>query len=250
MVLKRNTVKKLASLSAFGAGVLAAGAQDAQATVIFSGTINAKVGFDVGNGFGAGYTSPALGAGGPHFKFTAQSGFTANHVNSFKKILFNNAGGLNFAAGGSGQVVAQVFSAGATWGAAAGFGNGLVESRFIGGGHTPFAYSLAGPGPFTNKYFLINFGPGNSLYGWIQATLAVSKSSSSSGTFGPNLTIINYAFDDTGFKLAAGSTVGAPPPSSTPEPSTFGMLALGALAFGAAGVRRWRAAKVQDRSSD
>jgi hypothetical protein len=247
MVLKRKSVKKLASLSAFGAGALVLGAKPMDASVIYSGAINVTVGFAPGDL--ASYTSPALGAGGPNFKFTAVSGFSVKHVNSYKKILFNKTGNLLFAAGGSVQLILAEFAANATWGVktANQVGTkGLVESRFIGGGHTPFAYNLAGPGPFSNQYALINFGPGNSLYGWIQLSLQVDKSSSSSGTHGPNLTIIDFAYDDSGTKIQAGVTtgpVGPGPGPTVPEPGTLESAGLAALALGAVGLRRWRAVR-------
>jgi hypothetical protein len=46
-----------------------------------------------------------------------------------------------------------------------------------------------------------------------------------------------WAYDDSGDQIAAGDTGGVP------EPSTMALAGLGALALGAAGLRRWRAAR-------
>jgi hypothetical protein len=46
-----------------------------------------------------------------------------------------------------------------------------------------------------------------------------------------------YAYDDSGAYIPAGDTGGIP------EPSTFVLTGLGALVLGAAGLRRWRAAR-------
>lgn len=239
MVLKKKSVAKFASLSALGAGTLALGVQKANATVIYSGVINAKVGFDAGNGFGSSFTSAALGAGSPQFKFSTATHTIGGHsTDKSFKVNFNKVGALSFAAIGTPKVP-ELFSTGQTWNAKLGNGgSGLVEDRFVGNGQTPFGYNLGGTGPFTDKFFLINFGPGFSEFGWIEASLQVDKTVSRLGIHGPNLTIVSYAYDDSGAMLAAGSLT-----SPTPEPSTFAMTGLAALALGAAGLRRWRSAR-------
>jgi hypothetical protein len=49
--LKRSNLKRLASLSALGAGALGVNAGTAEAYVVYSGIVNEKVGF--GSGYGA-----------------------------------------------------------------------------------------------------------------------------------------------------------------------------------------------------
>jgi PEP-CTERM motif len=68
MRLKSKNIKKLASLSAVGAGALVFGAHEAEAGIIYSGPVNAKVGFD--SGFGPSYLSPALPSGLEQFRFS------------------------------------------------------------------------------------------------------------------------------------------------------------------------------------
>ena len=65
-------------------------------------------------------------------------------------------------------------------------------------------------------------------YGWLELT-----STSATGT---PATIVGYAYDNSGASIVVGAT-GL---SAIPEPGTNAALGLGALALGAAGVRRWR----------
>jgi hypothetical protein len=86
------------------------------------------------------------------------------------------------------------------------------------------------PDPY--RYFLFNFqDDGQTLYGWGQLNVTVGPG------VGPDVTLVDYAYDTTGARIAPGQT------SSVPEPSETVPLALSALVLGAAGVRRWRAAK-------
>ncbi len=65
------------------------------------------------------------------------------------------------------------------------------------------------------------------------------SSTNAAASFGPNLTIIRYAFDSTGAVLAAGATASLP----SPEPSTLDETGIAALILGADGLRRWRRAR-------
>jgi hypothetical protein len=85
----------------------------------------------------------------------------------------------------------------------------------------------------TDRYLLFKFTGvhlPHSVYGWAQ--FAVSFPGPGGG---PDVTLINYAYDTSGVQIPAG--YGA---RTTPEPSTF---ALAALALGATGLRKWRAAR-------
>jgi hypothetical protein len=235
MTFKRKSARKLASLSALGAGALVLGAGTADAGVIYSGTVGAKVGFDTG--FNANYTSPALGAGGPSFKFSRGT-LNGAYNTHLRKMLFNQAGGINFAFNGS---ALQVFSAGALWSSRVGSADhGRVATRDY--GLNAFSHTIIGNHSFTNKYALVTFGPSFSLYGWIQLSLQINDVGGGSGANGPNLTIVDFAYEDSGQKLAAGALTPfvPPPPSGTPEPATLATTGLAALILGAAGVRKWR----------
>jgi hypothetical protein len=88
---------------------------------------------------------------------------------------------------------------------------------------------------FSNQYYLFSFLNGTTTdYGWLQVSLTDNSFN--------NLTLVvtDYAWDNTGAKIPAGFTGAAP----TPEPaSVVTMLAGAALVAGAAGVRRWKAAR-------
>jgi hypothetical protein len=73
--------------------------------------------------------------------------------------------------------------------------------------------------------FLTN---GKTCYGWIKFDLETSGSN-------VVLTVLAWAYDDSGATIKAGIT-------SVPEPAETA-IGLGALALGAAGLRRWRKAK-------
>ena len=51
----------------------------------------------------------------------------------------------------------------------------------------------------------------------------------------PTVTIYEYGYDDAGAQIATGEV---------PEPSSAALLALGALTFGAKGLRSWRRNRV------
>ena len=120
-------------------------------------------------------------------------------------------------------------SAGKTWDQVPGVGSifGTVATAFY------FGHS---PGSYNNKFLSFRFKDstlaGSPLrYGWIE----VSLSNPSNGG-DPNVTIFGYAYDNTGAQLPAGAV---------PEPAPMGLLALGALALGAKGLRSWRRARTE-----
>ncbi|SPE42119.1 conserved exported hypothetical protein [Candidatus Sulfopaludibacter sp. SbA3] len=238
MIFTGKSAAKLASLSAAGVGMLTFGAKNAAAGIIDSGIINQKVGFDAG--FGASFTSPTLGTGAANFKFS----FVQSHPNidTHRKVLFGgNSIAFKACTSSCGHSL-RVFGAGATWSSLAAGpsrANGIVAS-LIGANLTAFP-SLSGQRAFTDQFALMRFASGAStLYGWMELTL-VDNDRPGPPTYGPDLTIVRYVYDDSGGKLAAGSLTPASP--SVPEPGTLEVTGLAALALGAKGLRRWRKAQ-------
>ena len=85
----------------------------------------------------------------------------------------------------------------------------------------------------TNTYLLFRFTGGSlaqDLYGWAQLNVTLP------GNHGLEVTLVDWAYDTSGAQIPAGDT-------GTPEPSTFALTGLSALALGATGLRRWRAAR-------
>jgi hypothetical protein len=77
-------------------------------------------------------------------------------------------------------------------------------------------------------YFVDTTAGGNQeRYGW--AEISLSMLSYNAG--GPQVTIWGYAYDTTGAKPTMGAV---------PEPSSGALFALGAMALGARGLRKWR----------
>jgi hypothetical protein len=85
---------------------------------------------------------------------------------------------------------------------------------------------------YDNKYFAFQFGDstqgGATRYGWIEIGLGVNNFPT-----GPLVTIYRYGWDNTGAQPTMGQT-------PVPEPSAAAIVALGAMALGARGVRSWR----------
>lgn len=116
---------------------------------------------------------------------------------------------------------------GATWNQGDGsFGNVAVGTANDGGLQTP----LNG---YANRYLAWVFSDstqGNALrYGWVEISLSMAGYNAG----GPNVTILGYAYDNTGLKPTMGQ-------SAVPEPSSAAFMVLGALMLGARGLRKWR----------
>jgi hypothetical protein len=228
-------IKKLASLTAVGAGAMALTSGKAEASPIFySGVLDRTIGFGANAPQAAFKTFTNIG--GPSFSF--KTAVSSNNAPRYARTLLATAGaaaGFGFAMTTARDTRFATFSAGAVW-----------AHNFVGGGGTrTFADRAWGSGstrifgsPFTDKYLLFQFETNSLLqYGWAEVTLQLVDADSSAAADGPNLTVVSYAYDSSGTLLPAGDT------GATPEPSSLAESALAALVLGAEGLRRWRKAR-------
>ncbi len=226
-----SKAKQLASITAVGAGAVVLTSQTAEASIVDSNVLNTSIQFTSDtfsdfHTFGT-HVFDSL-VGGPNFGVRLRTASSSRFAS-----IFNGAHDTHFDVrqqGGGYDI--SIFAAGATWNAV----TGKATSGWIGLRNSPLATTFGQPA-FTDKYLLFEFS-GNSgpEYGWIQASLSVTKTTQQNASFGPNVTIIQYAFDGTGAKIHAGDT-------GVPEPSTSAEAGIAALILGAEGLRRWRKAR-------
>ena len=208
MDLSRTHWKQLASLSAAGIGAIAATAPNADASII---TVNVNQTLTITVPGEHDVTLP----GGDVIKLL--------QVQSGGRYLVGFGAGAGVSIGqGSGTGTSPLI-AGKTWNQAHTHGGGEFSlGSYFSGIVVP---RIGSP----NNYFLFKFQNGPSTeYGWAQFSFT-ANGRNSTGTW------INYAYDNTGAKIATGDSGPAP----TPEPAGT---ALGGLArvMGAAAVRRWK----------
>lgn len=232
----KNLKKKVASLSALGAGALVFGAAPAEAGIIYSGVLDAPVGFTSGTQF---YISPGIGASNASFAFWATGSSSPSYGS--RSIRAYGYGGLAIARQFG---LIQLFNQGAVWTSGMLPSTSLLVGGRYWGSYTSYysgrrSYvSAFGHPPFNNEYALFVFDQGgNTFYGWMQLSYSVSAQFGPDGAFGPELTIHDFAWDDSGALIQAGQTVDG---SAVPEPGTFASAGLAALALGAVGLRSWR----------
>jgi len=209
---------KLLSLLALAAGAVAM-PQSSNADVVFT---------DLGNNF------VTIGPGGvasfliDNLPGTAKLWFEAHAPAASSRVVTGGqkAGYVRMKTDAQSFVVPT--PAGPTWNQIAGVSsvNGVIGKAYG---------NVRKPNSFIHLYLPFKFGngpaPGNAVfYGWIDASLSNPLSGSS-----PDVTIFSYAFDNTGAPIPMGAI---------PEPAPIGLLALGALTFGAKGLRAWRRNRV------
>jgi hypothetical protein len=234
--LKRTNRKRLASLSALGAGVLGVAAGPANANdIVFSGVINVDVPYSVST-----YTIPGPDGAGGVLKFNSGCQITC--------FSFISGVGIRSKRGKYGTqfrllATTRGFSAqgeplAAVWGTVAGKSTKSADIcfRFDGGG-TQTTFNS------TDRYLLFRFRGGalkHDMYGW--ARIRVSPGA----VFAPQVNLIDWAYDPSGVRLPAGyhgtGQYDSDDPSAV-EPSSFDATGLPALALGAPGVRKWRATR-------
>jgi hypothetical protein len=246
--IEKTNLRRLASLSALGAGALGvtAGAADAS-TIVYSGIVDEKIGFEPG------YASKATMAlpGGAAGVIAVWAEFFPNASSSYAYFAHNasvgsraGAHGTNFRvkANGFGEPTALPFSA--RFGRppasrSVAYGN-LAHSDCTTSGRFPHCHT--DNGTFfnsTDRYLLFKFTGGNLLYpiyGWAQLSFSFPGGDQIGYPNGPDVTLIDWAYNLSGGQIPAGDT-------GTPEPSTLALSGLAALALGAKGLRSWRAAR-------
>ena len=206
--------KTLAAGSASIAALLSASA--ANATIIY---FNPETKITSGNSASGDVSWNIDGVGGAEAKLNNSGSITSSFAknlsfydNSFAVVLAGPRDLLGLAANES-------ISNGR------GFSSG-VYNLFYSAGLSYVANITSG----VSTYIGFQFKPsGTMLYGWANVTLTAG------GSFG-SFVINEWAYDDSGSSIQAGQT------SAVPEPATYA-LGLGALALGAAGLRRWRKQK-------
>jgi hypothetical protein len=225
---KRKNYKKMAaSLSALGAGALL-GTATADASIVYSGPVNQVVGF--GPGTSSSWLSTPLAPSSPQFSFYAfSSAFGPYH---FRGIYGTACGCVGFGFLTSAGFL-KIFDKGAVWpvgGTYTSSGYARVAGRAFSDGSS--SGYIGGLPAFNDKYALFAFeGDPGTLYGWVHLSLAITQAPGGDPALGPNLTILDWAYEDSGQTLAAGDA---------PEPATAIPTGLGALALGAVGLRNWR----------
>ena len=233
--LKSKTAKKLASISALGAGALVLAPQTADAgTIEYSGIINQTLhpGDIWAMGDNGTLKPPAFGL--LRFNvFTSYNSFAGLQLGGHG-FWFNTVG-LRTVSGYSSPGFLKLVSPGAV-------------QPFLYYSHFPHIASFltgsgqllkGGNGIFQNRLALFSFTRQNStggssgyIHGWLRLSV-----NATSNPLNAELTVVDYAFDDSGALIAAGDT------GAAPEPGTLASSGLAALVLGAEGLRRWRAAR-------
>lgn len=226
-----NDSTKLVSLLALAAGAIAM-PQTSSADIIYM-----DLGAGVSVGYGSGTAEYQVGLQGTAvFKFvrratTAQT-LTGSLTINYRSVIAGDFGPATTPPVGvqqlAGFAVPKGF--GASWdqgGGTMGLGIyvGTANDLLINGGKTPST-------SYDHQYLAWQFGDSTqgdaTRYGWIEIGLQVNNYPT-----GPLATIYRYGWDNTGAKPTMGQL-------SVPEPNAAAIVALGAMALGARGVRAWR----------
>lgn len=234
-ILKRANRKRLASLSALGAGVLGVAVSPANANdIVFSGVINVVVPNPIHS-----YTIPGPNGAGGVVKIPPSCQLVCYASDSVAILSKPGKFGTQFRVLGTGSrntvsgSVAQAEPVGAVWGTVAGKSvkSADILIQFYGGGiETRFSS--------TDRYLLFRFRGGalkHDMYGWARIQLTAFPNT--------EVGIVDWAYDPTGVHLPAGyhgTGQTDEVEAGTAGPTSFEATGLPALALGASGLRRWR----------
>jgi hypothetical protein len=248
--IKKTNLRRLASLSALGAGALGvtAGAADAS-TIVYSGIVDEKIGYGCGLGTSCAKAT-IMGPNGVAGIMRGISAFFpyASSSNGFfvrRAVMSTRAGahGTDFRVRANANGTPSAFPLSARFGkppaSRSVAGGGLAFSSCITSGY-PRCHTVNGTlFNSTDRYLLFRFTGGNlphPLYGWAELSISLTGGDHSGFPNGPDVTLVDWAYNLSGAEIPAGDT-------GTPEPSTLALSGLAALALGAKGLRSWRAAR-------
>jgi hypothetical protein len=213
--VSKANLRRLASLSALSVGALGLAPATAEASsIVYSGVLNDNL------FFGANLSGPN-GAGG---KFENVYCVVTCNTLADAVVLSAKAGakGTNFRFLATQRWILG-FPANAVWGTRFQGKSAAAGDVWLGNFSISFTEFNA-----ADRYLLFRFVGGSlpfAEYGWAQLDVTPTA-----------ITLVDYAYDTSSAQIPAGET-------GTPEPSTFALTGLAALALGAKGLRAWRAAR-------
>jgi hypothetical protein len=220
---------KLISLLALATGAVAM-PQAAHADIIYTDLSSspASVGY-TGDPFFL-FTLPGSAVFGfVRTQFSTTTTFPITTTINYRTVVAGDLGGPSNATGMI-QIGGDGLAAHLPFGAAWDQGNASQFNAYVGWAST---YTRNPSSGYSGEYLAWSFvddSPGGGLrYGWAQVNLSVGFY-----PVGPNVTILGYAYDNTGAKLTMGQT------EPVPEPGSAALMVLGALALGSRGLRNWR----------
>jgi hypothetical protein len=246
--IKRRNMKRLASLSALGAGVLGVRAGTAQASgIVYSGILDEQIGFCPGCLSYFNLQLPKVRG----YERLAFGKISSSMIGDWRSVSFDAAAGKDgtlvrdLVTSGRRGIVGEhpldAFPLGAKWASGRNsYVHGVIAySNVRSTGTRVLSFTRFNA---TDRYFLFNFSGGDlkhDIYGWAQLNVTALAPGLNCADPAPGcveVTLVDYAYDTSGAQIPAGDT-------GTPEPSTFVLTGLAALALGAKGLRAWRSVR-------